>query len=138
MTKNSSSFFKEICKKKQLKPLFFSIIKQSFKTDYDTKDIIMKSEEKILTRHPQGKNGVHILKRRYDIIYSYIFDTLQKEKEITYKELSDRSVQDLSNSFDGKVGWYVVTVKLDMEARGVIERIPGSKPHKVRISKKEK
>ena len=29
-------------------------------------------EEKILTLHPQGKKGVNILKRRYDVIKAYI------------------------------------------------------------------
>lgn len=31
------------------------------------------------------------------------------------------------------VSWYTTTVKLDMEARGLIERIPGSRPQALRI-----
>ena len=32
----------------------------------------------------------------------------------------------------GSVSWHVTTVKLDLEARGLIERIPGSKPQRLR------
>lgn len=92
-------------------------------------------EEKIYTRHPEGKKGVHILKRRYDTISNYILETLRIENEITFRELSVRAIQDLSKTFDGKVAWYIVTVKLDLEARGIIERIPKSTPQKIRLKK---
>ena len=32
----------------------------------------------------------------------------------------------------GSVPWYCVTVKLDLEARGRIERVPGARPQRVR------
>ena len=91
------------------------------------------SEERILTQHPQGKAGVHILKRRYDMIRDFIIQTIEKHNEITYEELSDLAIKELSEKFDGKVVWYVVTVKLDLEARGIIERIPKTSPHKLRL-----
>lgn len=90
-------------------------------------------EEKIMTLHPQGKKGVNILKRRYDVIKNYILETVKKEKIISYEELSDRAVKDLSDSFDGKVVWYIVSVKLDLEARKIIERIPKTSPHQLRL-----
>jgi len=34
-----------------------------------------------------------------------------------------------------KVGWYVVSVKLDLEARNIIERIQKTNPHKFRMKK---
>ena len=92
-------------------------------------------EERILTLHPQGKKGVNILKRRYTIIRKFILDTLEKEKTITYQSLSDRAVEELSYNFDGKIVWYIVSVKLDLEARKIIERIPKTSPHQIRIYK---
>jgi len=92
-------------------------------------------EERILTLHPQGKKGVNILKRRYTIIRKFILDTLEKEKTITYQSLSDRAVEELSDNFDGKIVWYIVSVKLDLEARKIIERIPKTSPHQIRIYK---
>jgi len=93
------------------------------------------NEERILTKHPQGKDGVNILKRRYDVIKGFITKTIEEYKEITYSELSDLAVEKLSNKFDGKVVWYIVTVKLDLEARNTIERIPKTSPHKLRMKK---
>ena len=95
----------------------------------------MKGDDKIMTLHPQGKTGVNILKRRYETIKSFIIETIREHTEMTYSALSDLAVERLSNSFDGKVVWYVVTVKLDLEARNIIERIPKTSPHKLRLKK---
>ncbi len=32
----------------------------------------------------------------------------------------------------GSILWHVTTVKLDLEARGLIERVPGAKPQRLR------
>lgn len=92
----------------------------------------MPSEDKILTLHPQGKKGVNILTRRYNVIKDFIIETVEQHGEITYEDLSDLAEEKLTD-FDGKVLWYIVTVKLDLEARGIIERIPKTSPHKLRI-----
>jgi hypothetical protein len=93
------------------------------------------NEEKIMTLHPEGKQGVNILKRRYDVIKDFILKTLKSKKEISFEELTDRAVKSLTKTFDGKVVWYMVTVKLDLEARKLIERVPKTSPHKLRLTK---
>ncbi len=90
------------------------------------------SEEKILTLHPQGKQGVNILKRRYDVIKEFIINKVKVHGDISFEDLSDLAEEELVD-FDGKVLWYVVTVKLDLEAREIIERIPKSSPHRLRM-----
>ncbi len=72
------------------------------------------SEEKILTLHPQSKKGANILKRKYDAIKVFIIQTIKEKKELSFDELSDLAVEKLTHTFDGKVLWYVVTVKLDL------------------------
>ncbi len=38
--------------------------------------------------------------------------------------------------FEGaSVSWYVTTVKLDLEARGLIERVPQARPQRIRRAK---
>lgn len=88
-----------------------------------------------MTLHPKGKNGVNILKRRYDTIKDFIVMTLQNHKEISFEELTNLAIDKLTETFDGKVLWYLVTVKLDLEARKIIERIPKTSPHKIRMKK---
>ena len=51
--------------------------------------------------------------------------------EITFGELVADVRCELADRFDGSVTWYVTTVKLDLEARGVIERIPKSRPQRI-------
>lgn len=90
-------------------------------------------EERILTLHPEGKKGVNILKRRYDLIKEYITMTLVEHGEMTYQALDQKAKKELKESFDGKVGWYVVSVKLDLEARHLIKRIPNTSPHRIAL-----
>lgn len=95
-----------------------------------------RKEEKIMTLHPQGKKGVNISLDKYEQIKKFILDTIQTKKEITFEALTDLAVSEFTNKFDGKVIWYVVTVKLDLEARKLIERIPKTSPHKLRLTSK--
>jgi len=92
-------------------------------------------EERIMTLHPAGKKGVHILKQKYDVVKDFLLSQIEKYGEITYQLLSEIAEDELGPTFDGKVVWYVVSVKLDLEARGIIERIPKTSPHKLRLKK---
>ena len=96
----------------------------------------MIDDNKILTYHPQGKKGTNILKRRYKVIKDFIIKTIKEHGEITYEDLNDIANEKLTATFDGKVTWYIVTVKLDLEARMIIERIPKTSPHILRMKKK--
>jgi Family of unknown function (DUF6958) len=88
-------------------------------------------EEKILTRHPLGKKGKNIDKETYDIFKDSILSNLRK-KELTHTELFNQLNRGLKGKFSGNISWYGETVKLDLEARELIERT-SSKPQKYRI-----
>jgi uncharacterized protein (DUF2461 family) len=91
------------------------------------------AEEKILTKHPQGKTGRNISKQSYEQLKSAILTALRK-KELTHTELFDQLEKSLKGKFDGNVNWYGETVKLDLEARKIIQRTD-SKPQKYRALK---
>jgi hypothetical protein len=91
-------------------------------------------KEKIRTLHPEKKQGVNISKEKYEIIRNAIFCVLQRQKEITFMKLSRAVEKEVNGTFDGSVTWYVTTVKLDMEARGEIKRVPNSRPQLVRLT----
>lgn len=93
----------------------------------------MATEERIETLHPEGKKGVNILKRRYDLVKDWILETLQQKGALPFETLTDLSVEELTARLDGKVLWYLVTVKQDLEARELIERVPKKKPQHLRI-----
>ncbi len=89
--------------------------------------------EKIMTLHPAGKQGVNIDKGKYDMVRKAIEETLQAQPGITFSGLTDAVGERIGDVFDGSVGWYVVSVKLDLEARGVLERIDGRSPQRLRL-----
>jgi hypothetical protein len=89
-------------------------------------------EEKILTKHPQGKKGVRISKKKYDQIRSSIIECL-RNKELTHLELMKCVNNKLRGNFEGSISWYAETVKLDLEARNIVERNKDLKPQGYRL-----
>lgn len=89
-------------------------------------------EEKILTQHPLGKSGRNISRQSYETLKAAILSALRKG-ELTHSELIDQVNQSLKGKFSGNTSWYAETVKLDLEARKVIERT-SSKPQTYRVT----
>jgi len=89
------------------------------------------AEEKILTKHPLGKSGKNISKQKYETLKKAILSAL-RNKELTHTELFNQLNKSLKSKFSGNVSWYGETVKLDLEARKIVERTP-SKPQKYRL-----
>ena len=91
-------------------------------------------DEKILTKHPDpNKQGVRISKTKYEVMRQTILDLLRVQGEMTFTQLTNAAVERLAGKFDGSVSWYVTTVKLDLEARNVIQRVPGPPPQRLRL-----
>ena len=90
-------------------------------------------EERITTLHPQGKKGVNISKRKYDAARDAIIESIGLGKDMTYTRLVEDVRQRIGHSFQGSISWYVVSVKLDMEARGILKRVPGTRPQQIRL-----
>jgi hypothetical protein len=88
----------------------------------------------VRTLHPQKKQGVNISRQKYEIIREAILCVLKAEKEITFMKLSRAVEKEVKGNFEGSVTWYVTTVKLDLEARGEIKRVPNSRPQLVRLA----
>ena len=94
-------------------------------------------EEKILTLHPEeGKQGVNISRAKYEMIRQAILNAIRSQGSISFQGLVSLIDYSLRNRFEGSISWYVTTVKLDLEARGDIERAPGSGEQHLRLTKK--
>jgi hypothetical protein len=81
-------------------------------------------EERIMTLHPQGKQGVNISRAVYNAVRRAILDAIRQHRELAFQRLPDEVSARLGPGFDGSVSWYTTCVKLDLEARGLIERVP--------------
>jgi hypothetical protein len=91
-------------------------------------------KDMIRTLHPEKKQGVNISKTKYEIIRKAILSTLHTQKEMTFMNLSRAVEKEVNGNFEGSVTWYVTTVKLDLEARGVVKRVPHSRPQLVKLA----
>ena len=87
--------------------------------------------EQILTKHPLGKVGRNIDRKKYDAVKKGILSALQNN-DLTHTELFSGLNKDLKGKFSGNISWYAETVKLDLEARKLIKRT-ASKPQRYRL-----
>jgi len=91
--------------------------------------------EMIQTLHPdKTKTNKRITLEKYNYIKTNLLAVLKKA-ELTHTDLMEALYQRVKEKFEGGVQWYGETVKLDLEARGVIERT-GAKPEKYKLKVK--
>ena len=84
----------------------------------------------IHAQHPdKDKKGVNISKEKYDIIRAAIRSCLEAMGPAPLQQLIVAISDQLGDTFEGSIGWYVTTVKLDMEARGELICDRSQSPH---------
>jgi hypothetical protein len=82
----------------------------------------------IQTLHPDaGKTNKIISLEKYEIIKAAILDVL-KDDDLSHTQLMESLHQRVSSYFKGNAHWYGETVKLDLEARGLIQRSKSKPP----------
>lgn len=91
-------------------------------------------DDKILTRHPQGKKGVNISRAKYETMKKTILEVL-RNGGLTHHELIHAVERKLKGKFEGSIPWYMESTKLDLEAGSVIERVAGEKHPFYRVKK---
>lgn len=74
--------------------------------------------EKIQTLHPAGKKAPRITVEKYEMMHAAISEVLSEHAEINFTDALHEVERKLGGRFPGKVAWYYVTVKMDMEAKG--------------------
>ncbi|MEJ2055437.1 MAG: hypothetical protein P8X42_16090 [Calditrichaceae bacterium] len=96
------------------------------------------NQELILCQTPSpGKKPTRIPKWKYDLIHDAVLRLLKGHKEgLEFRELSHmiQGIMDPKAIKEmGSLPWYTTHVKLDMEVRGDIRRVPGSNPQRLVI-----
>lgn len=92
-------------------------------------------QEVIQTLHPQeGKTNKKIALAKYTVIRAHLIEIID-QFELTHTELMEALYARLKDNFEGNVQWYGETVKLDLEARQIIERTK-TKPEKYVLKSK--
>ena len=70
----------------------------------------------------------------FEQVKEAIFFVLETHGEIQLYELAQALRSMLHLGFDDSISWCVTTVILDLEARGLIERIPSMQPQCMRAT----
>lgn len=92
------------------------------------------TDDTILTLHPDpSKQGVRISREKYEVVRAAILRLLRVHGSQTFTSLGNLVEETLQPNFDGSVMWYYTTIKLDMEARGELRRVPKSSPQKIEL-----
>jgi sulfur transfer complex TusBCD TusB component (DsrH family) len=86
--------------------------------------------------HPDpNKQGTRVTKATYEAYKTALLNVIPHSKEgVAFMALRDAVVphlpEDILNT--SSTGWWCTVVKLDLEARGIVERVPGRGPQHVR------
>jgi len=96
-----------------------------------------KNEETILTKTvTKGAGGTRVSKAKYEAFRKAILAVVPKNKTgILFKDMPKLVAKKVPKAMlpaKGSASWYTTVVKLDLEARRLIERIPGTTPQRVR------
>lgn len=95
--------------------------------------------KKVVCENPDStKQATRIDRWKYDLVRRAILkEASSSKKGVAFKELSGLVKKRLKKAELknlGSVTWYTVVVKLDLEAKGLIERIPGKRPQVIRCA----
>jgi hypothetical protein len=82
-----------------------------------------------------GKAPTRVRKRFYDAYRTAILKAVPRsDRGVEFRALMDLVCARLPDEIraETRAMWWVTTVKLDLEARGLIERVPGASPQRLR------
>ena len=80
--------------------------------------------KKVITTHPKSKREMKIDTTIYEPFKEAILQSLKGSKGKTFTELTDSVVKIIRKKLPGfkkSIPWYTISIRLDMESRGLIE-----------------
>lgn len=99
----------------------------------------MSVSEKVVCLNPDpGKQATRIEAWKYEAVKRAIFEVIEAQGgKVRFKDLAEfisarLTVSDRARL--GSAGWYTTVVKLDLEARGELRRVPGSSPQVLELA----
>jgi len=86
-----------------------------------------------------GRPAGHLAKRRYEAMRTALLKAIPRAATgVAHKDLKARIAPLLPDWWDEEgwsVSWHIATVKLDLQARGLLENVPDVRPLRVRRMK---
>lgn len=93
-----------------------------------------KKAPSVFARTPtKGKQGLRVNEARYGAMRRALLASIPRSSTgVAFADLPGLVRPRLPAGWTGSVMWHVTAVKLDMETRGEIERVPGVTPQRLR------
>ncbi len=96
----------------------------------------MPANDRIETLNATGKGGTRIRRDVYEAFREALLHAIPNDDEgVRFMDLAglvEPGIPPEMLPANGSCTWYVTVVKLDLEARGEIERVPKATPQRVR------
>lgn len=82
-----------------------------------------EQDEKIQTFLPDGTKGEYIIKSKYERWSEFILTALDNEDNFTLNDILEKARSTSSAALHNDIGWNILQVKRDLEARGFIKSV---------------
>ena len=82
------------------------------------------TQKKVITTHPRTGSQFNIAAEIYAPFKAAILQSLKGSKGKTFTELTDDVVSIIKKkmpSFKKSIPWYTISIRLDLESRGIVE-----------------
>lgn len=82
------------------------------------------AKPKIITTHPRTSREMKMDTAIYETVKAAILQSLKGSKGKTFTELTDdvvKTVKKKMPAFKGSIPWYTISIRLDLETRGIVE-----------------
>lgn len=92
--------------------------------------------DRVQLKHPQGKKAVSMSTGKYCLLKLAVLKCLRVKRKATFSEISrtiEKEFKTEGQTFKGSLPWHLEWVKLDLEARKVIRRVPKTAPQEYMI-----
>ncbi len=96
----------------------------------------MHTDDRVICKTPTiGRHPKRIARWKYRLVHDAILAVVPQDGDgVLFANLADAVSQRLDpeeRTRLGSVGWYTTRVKLDMEVKGELQRVPGAKPQRL-------
>ena len=96
--------------------------------------------EQVVCRTPTpGKTAKKITAHKFNLVREKILRVISQSGEsVAFADLPGLVASELTSAQEeelGSVAWYVTTVKLELEMRGELERLPSVTPQRLRLAR---
>lgn len=91
--------------------------------------LVKRDDEVVQLLRTDGRKGEFLARSQYTAWSMFILAALANEEDLTLNDLLEKASKKGSPGTEHETGWYILQVKRDLEARGLIQVMAGARKH---------